>query len=110
MKQAIKEKLFKKLMTDGVLSTRENVMDEFTADKIENRMFVKKIPVEIPLNEANIDNVVKMVSVASDSEDFSDVDADNIRIGFENSRGMWSNLFVDEVSDAILLFIIDNIQ
>ena len=98
IKEIIKKNLYDLLFTKGKLSTRENVLTADSEDNIENKVYVRKLPVHIPTNGTTI----KMISLASDDENFSDVDADNIRIGFENYNKQWANMFIDEVSEDIL--------
>lgn len=97
-KKTIKTKIYQILCNQGVLDTRENVTYEFTDERIENKMFVRKLPVDIPVSGTT----VKMISLASDRNDFSDVDCDDIRIGCVNYNNQWTNLFINEVPGEIL--------
>ena len=88
----IKHHLYDRVMTDGKLSERENVLNAGTNDNFDDK-------VEIPVHGTKI----KMISLASNDVEFSDVNADNIRIGFQNANKQWSNLFIDEVPSDILM-------
>lgn len=102
IKTIIKKNLYDLLFTKGKLSSRENVLTVDSEDNMENKVYVRKLPVHIPVTGTTI----RMISIASDNENFSDVNADDIRIGFENCNKQWTNLFIDEVPDAML----DNIS
>lgn len=98
IKSIIKLNLYELLFTKGKLSSREDVMTVDSDDNLENKVYVRKLPVHIPTNGTTI----RMISLASDDENFADVDADHIRIGFENHNKQWSNLFIDEVPEDML--------
>lgn len=100
-KRIIKQSLYKLIMEQGVLSSRENVLNAGTEDNFDNKVYVRKFSVDIPVDGTR----VRMISLASDDKDFSDVDADFIRIGFKNPNNQWSNLFIDEVPSDILIQI-----
>lgn len=95
----IKHHLYDRVMTDGKLSERENVLNAGTNYNFDDKVYVRKFPVEIPVHGTKI----KMISLASNDVEFSDVNADNIRIGFQNANKQWSNLFIDEVPSDILM-------
>ena len=102
IKTIIKKNLYDLLFTKGKLSSRENVLTVDSEDNMENKVYVRKLPVHIPV----MGTTIRMISIASDDENFSDVNADDIRIGFENCNKQWTNLFIDEVPDAMF----DNIS
>ncbi len=93
-KEIFKKKVYDLLLEQGQMSTRENVMEQFTADKFENKIYVKKYPVDIPMDGTEL----KMISIASDDADFTNDADENIRFGFVNSRKNWTNLFIDELT------------
>ena len=93
-KEAFKKKIYDLLLEQGQMSTRDNVMEQFTADKFENKIYVKKYSVDIPMNGT----ALKMISIASDDADFTNDADENIRFGFVNSCKVWTNLFIDELT------------
>lgn len=93
-KELFKKKVYDLLLEQGQMTTRENVMEQSTADKFENKIYVKKYPVDIPMDGTEL----KMISIASDDADFTNDADENIRFGFVNSRKNWTNLFIDELT------------
>lgn len=106
-KQIIIDALYDKIMEDGTRTTRANELYEQTDERLENKIYVVKLPVNFTAVKGT---TVKMLSVYSDKEDFTDSDAHNVRIGFENPNKIWSNLFATECEEYVLENIAENLK
>ena len=102
----LSEKLYRVVMENGILSSKENVMDVPTIDRIENKVYVKKLPIEIPTSGTT----VMMVSVAGSKEDLSDTRPADVRVGCVNRENKWTNVFAEELPEPVkrdILFFFD---
>ena len=106
-KQIIIDAIYDKIMEDGVRATRPNELYEQTDERLENKIYVVKLPVDFTAVKGT---TVKMLSVSSDKEDFIDSDAHNVRIGFENSHRIWSNVFATECEEDVLEDIAEKLK
>lgn len=98
--------IYDRIMERGTISSRANELYTQTDERIENKIFVRKLPVA----NLRIDgSSVKMISVASDDMTFTQTTTDDVRIGCENSSKVWSNVFATECSEEFLKSIISSI-
>ena len=98
-KEQLISKIFEKVMSDGTRGTRANEMYSSTDERLENKIYVVKMGVEIPVSGST----VKMVSVHSDAEDFSGATVRDMRIGCEEPHHkIWSNIYATEAPDEII--------
>ena len=107
-KEQIISKIYEKIMEKGTHTTRANEMYSSTDERLENKIHVLKLPVEI---EDVCGSTVKMLSVAAETEDFSKTRISDVRIGFEEPRQkIWSNIYATEATDEMLDIIAVNLK
>ena len=105
-KEQLIKVIYDKIMKSGSISSRGNELYTQTADRIENKIYVRKLPV----SNLRIDGTsVRMLSIASDDMSFSQTTVDDVRIGCENPSKVWSNVFATECDEVFLSTIISAI-
>ena len=97
-KEILIKKLYDSIMENGTLSTRANELYDKTDERIENKIYVKKVNTDFYINGTS----VKMLSIASDNESFSGTSTADVRIGCENRNNTWTNIFATECDGALL--------
>ena len=105
-KEQLIKVIYDKIMKFGSTSSRENELYTQTADRIENKVYVRKLPVS---NLHIHGTSVRMLSIKSDDMSFSQTSLDDVRIGCENSSKVWSNVFATECDEVFLSTIISAI-
>ena len=88
----ILDEIFDYLLKNGELTSKQSVIDT------DNRVYTKKVPVDIEIDKVKI----KMVSVTGYEADLSDASKTDIRICINNSNKDYLNLFVASISDDTL--------
>ena len=98
--------IYDRIMKYGAISSRANELYTQTDERIENKIYVRKLPVS---NLHIHGTSVRMLSIASDDMSFSQTTVDDVRIGCENSRKVWTNVFATECDEEFLNAIISSI-
>ena len=98
--------IYDRIMKYGAISSRANELYTQTDERIENKIYVRKLIVK---NLRINDTTVKMLSIASDDMTFSQSSLNDVRIGCENSRKVWTNVFATECDEKFLNAIISSI-
>lgn len=105
-KEQLIKVIYDRIMKYGSISSRGNELYSQTAERIENKIYVRKLPV----SNLRIDGTsVRMLSIASDDMSFSQTTVDDVRIGCENHSKVWSNVFATECDEEFLSTIISAI-
>ena len=105
-KEQLIKVIYDRIMKYGSIASRGNELYSQTAERIENKIYVRKLPV----SNLRIDGTsVRMLSIASDDMSFSQTTVDDVRIGCENSSKVWSNVFATECDEVFLSTIISAI-
>lgn len=105
-KEQLIKVIYDRIMKFGSISSRGNELYSQTAERIENKIYVRKLPV----SNLRIDGTsVRMLSIASDDMSFSQTTVDDVRIGCENPSKVWSNVFATECDEEFLNAIISSI-
>ena len=105
-KEQLIKVIYDKIMKFGYISSRGNELYSQTAERIENKIYVRKLPVS---NLRIKDVSVRMLSVASDDMSFTQTSLTDVRIGCENPNKVWSNVFATECDEEFLNAIISAI-
>lgn len=73
--------IYDRIMKFGSISSRGNELYTQTAERIENKIYVRKLPVSgLRIKDVS----VRMLSVASDDMSFTQTSLTDVRIGCEN--------------------------
>ena len=105
-KEQLIKTIYDRIMKFGSISSRANELYSQTDERIENKIYVRKLPVSnLRINGTS----VRMLSIASDDMSFSQTTVDDVRIGCENSSKVWSNVFATECDEVFLSTIISAI-
>jgi hypothetical protein len=105
-KEQLIKVIYDRIMKYGSISSRGNELYSQTAERIENKIYVRKLPVS---NLHIHGTSVRMLSIASDDMSFSQTTVDDVRIGCENPSKVWSNVFATECDEVFLSTIISAI-
>jgi len=98
--------IYDRIMKFGYISSRGNELYTQTAERIENKIFVRKLPVSNLLIDGTS---VRMLSISSDDISFTQTSLTDVRIGCENPNKVWSNVFATECDEEFLSTIISAI-
>lgn len=85
----------------GYSDNKQDAISEYTKDKFENTVYVKKLNIDLP----NVDSV----AITCLESDFSDACDADIRIAFNSNVGTRVILYANEVETSILQAIYDSI-
>ena len=92
--------IYSRILKNGVFTEKQDVLDP------DNRVYTKKIPVEITIDKVTI----KFVSVSGYNKNLSDTSKNDVRINFKNYHNDFLNLFNTSVSDDTLNKILDYLK
>ena len=84
--------IYSLVLKNGVFTEKIDVLEE------DNRVYTKKIPVDIMLDG----NKIKFLSVSGYNDDLSDTSYNDLRINVLNYSGGFLNLFGTSVSNEVL--------
>jgi len=99
-RENILNEIYSLILENGVSTEKIDVLEE------DNRVYTKKIPVDITLDG----NKIKFVSVSGYNEDLSDTSYNDLRINILNYSGGFLNLFGTSVSDEVLYNILTSLK
>jgi hypothetical protein len=99
-RENILNEIYSLILENGVFTEKIDVLEE------DNRVYTKKIPVDIMLDG----NKIKFVSVSGYNEDLSDTSYNDLRINILNYSGGFLNLFCASVSDEVLYNILTSLK
>lgn len=102
-REELELRIYTYLISNCPVTDRSNTLNTTTRQDFENRIYTKKKPLSLDYQGYSI----QMISISSDTQDFSGALKSDVRIGFLNGQGAWCNLFLDEVPDDLVQAIHD---
>lgn len=99
----MKEKIYKFILENCATTSTPDILNTTTRQDFTNRIYTKKKALDIPLPDGT---TIKMVSLSSSTQDFSDILLSDLRVGVESPEAGWVNVYLDELPESAIKLIV----